>query len=96
MASSILNVFGRSNDTALPASLTRSGASLDTAFEVFIEGALTKIYNEAGGRSKEQRAVREACKKVLGETLVQRACCLQPVLAGRAEFQRPGLCSVKV
>ena len=67
MASSLLSVFGRGNDSGLPASLTRSGANLDTAFEVFIEGALTKIYNEAGGRSKEQRAVRESCKQVLGE-----------------------------
>ena len=67
---SFLNVFGRADagSDALPATLTRSGANLDTAFEVFIEGALTKIYNEAHGRTKDQRAVRESCKSVLGAT----------------------------
>ena len=51
----------------LPESIEPMKGGPDTAFEVFIEGALTKIYNEAGGRSKESRGIREACKKVLGE-----------------------------
>lgn len=61
-------LFGRrdAGSEHLPDKLSRSGANLDTAFEVFIEGALTTIYNEAHGRSKEQRAVRESCKTVLG------------------------------
>ena len=53
-------------DPVLPATLQGSHAGTDTAFEVFVDGALTKIYNEASGRSKEQRQLREACKKVLG------------------------------
>lgn len=53
-------------DPAFPDTLPGSFTGTDTAFEVFVDGALTKIYNEASGRSKEQRAIREACKKVLG------------------------------
>ena len=50
----------------LPDSLEPNRPGIDTAFEVFIDGALTTIYNEASGRSKEQRAIRECCKRVLG------------------------------
>ena len=55
-------------DAPLVAGVSSNGAKPSTAFEIFIEGALTKIYNEAHGRTKDQRAVREACKSVLGET----------------------------
>ncbi|KAK9788000.1 hypothetical protein WJX73_004027 [Symbiochloris irregularis] len=37
------------------------------------DGALTKIYNEASGRSKEQRQIRESCKKVLDQLRQQQA-----------------------
>ncbi|KAK9804748.1 hypothetical protein WJX72_003264 [[Myrmecia] bisecta] len=60
------NLFGGSGSAEqLPDSIAGSKRGLDSAFEVFIDGALTKIYNEASGRAKEQRAVREACKQVL-------------------------------
>ncbi len=58
--------FGDSNPD-LPDSIAPAKGGSDSAFEVFIDGALTKIYNEASGRSKENRAIREACKAVLGE-----------------------------
>ena len=67
--------FGESGSD-LPANIAPSTGGPDTAFEVFIDGALTKIYNEAGGRSKELRAIREACKKVLGEHRLPRALAL--------------------
>jgi len=51
----------------LPDSIAPAKGGSDSAFEVFIDGALTRIYNEAGGRSRENRAIREACKAVLGE-----------------------------
>ena len=55
-----------SDAEALPSSMEPAVRGVDTAFEVFIDGALTKLYNEASGRSKEQKALRAACKKVLG------------------------------
>ena len=55
-----------SDAEALPSSIEPAVRGVDTAFEVFIDGALTKLYNEASGRSKEQKALRAACKKVLG------------------------------
>ena len=58
--------FGEANSD-LPDSIAPSKSGSDSAFEVFIDGALTKIYNEANGRSKDNRAIREACKSVLGE-----------------------------
>lgn len=51
----------------LPETISPSKGKSDSAFKVFIDGALTKIYNEANGRSKDNRAIREACKSVLGE-----------------------------
>ncbi|KAK9786163.1 hypothetical protein WJX73_000537, partial [Symbiochloris irregularis] len=60
-------------EPALPATLPGSHAGTDTAFEVFVDGALTKIYNEASGRSKEQRQIRESCKKVLDQLRQQQA-----------------------
>ena len=58
--------FGDSS-ADLPDKLDHSKGGSDSAFEVFIDGALTKIYNEASGRSKENRAIREACKSVIGK-----------------------------
>ena len=70
-------------DPAFPDTLAGSHTGADTAFEVFVDGALTRIYNEASGRAREQKQIREACKKVLGELLkciaslscFGRACC---------------------
>ena len=59
--------FGEAN-TDLPDTIAPSKGGSDSAFEVFIDGALTRIYNESNGRSKDNRAVREACKAVLGES----------------------------
>ena len=42
------------------------GKKGETALEVFVDGALTKIYNESSGRSKDQKSIREACKGILG------------------------------
>lgn len=50
----------------LPESMPTTVRGVDTAFEVFIDGALAKVYNEASGRSKEQKALRTTCKKILG------------------------------
>lgn len=61
--------FFQSQAKELPSSIAPNARGVDTAFEVFIDGALTKIYNEASGRSKEQRAIREACKRILGAFL---------------------------
>lgn len=47
-----------------------SRKGVDTAFETFIDGALCKVHQEASGRSKEQKAIREACKKVIGDNHV--------------------------
>ena len=68
-------------DPALPDTLAASHTGTDTAFEVFVDGALTKIYNEASGRSKEQKQIREACKKVLGRS---SNLCLMAASVGRA------------
>lgn len=58
---------GGTSSDVLPLEPNKAGQ--DTAFEIFIDGALTKIYNEAGGRSKDLRAIREACKKVIGTSI---------------------------
>jgi len=62
------SIFSSSGDDTvkLPDTIEPSISSESTAFEIFIDGALTKVYNEASGRSKEQRALRGACKKILG------------------------------
>lgn len=65
------NLFGGggSNDE-LPDTLeNRRGTTGDSAFEVFIEGALTNIYNAANGRHKDQRQIRESCKRIVGVSL---------------------------
>jgi len=55
--------FFQSQASELPAAAAPNSGD---AFEVFIGGALAKIYHEASGRSKEHRAIREACKRILG------------------------------
>jgi len=55
--------FFQSQASELPAAAAPNSGD---AFEVFIGGALAKIYHEANGRSKEHRAIREACKRILG------------------------------
>eukprot|EP00884_Botryococcus_braunii_P007659 jgi/Botrbrau1/16895/Bobra.0265s0001.1 len=59
-------LFGTSASEEQP-QIAPSKKGVDTAFETFIDGALCKIHQEASGRSKEQKAIREACKKVIDE-----------------------------
>ena len=65
------NLFGGGSSTdELPDTLeSKRGTTGDSAFEVFIEGALTNIYNAANGRSQEQKQIRESCKKIIGAIL---------------------------
>jgi hypothetical protein len=37
-----------------------------TNVEVFVNQQLLKIHNEASGRSKDQRELREQCKELIG------------------------------
>ena len=61
------NLFGGGSNDELPDTLqSKRGTTGDSAFEVFIEGALTNIYNAANGRSQEQKRIRESCKKIIG------------------------------
>ena len=64
-------LFGSSGtNDELPDTLqNKRGTTGDSAFEVFIEGALTNIYNAANGRHKDQRQIREACKRIVGASL---------------------------
>jgi hypothetical protein len=63
-------LFGGGGNSDLPDNIQprEPGATGDSAFEVFIDSALTKIYNDAAGKSKEHRQIREQCKKLLGES----------------------------
>lgn len=64
------NLFGGSVSDDLPDTLQSTrGNTGDSAFEVFIEGALTNIYNAANGRHKDQRQIRETCKKIVGAAI---------------------------
>jgi hypothetical protein len=63
---SLFSGSGGGQEQDLPESMETNVKGVDTAFEVFIDGALAKVYNEASGRSKEQKALRAACKKILG------------------------------
>lgn len=65
------NLFGGGSSTdELPDTIeSKRGTTGDSAFEVFIEGALTSIYNAASGRTQEQRRIRESCKKIIGARL---------------------------
>ena len=60
----------------------------DTAFEVFlVDNGLTAIYNETrSARGKEQRHIRDCCKKLLGEAKPERPICL---LGGHAVYCSP-------
>ena len=71
---SIFSGAGKEEEQALPGSMQQQVRGVDTAFEVFIDGALTKIYNEASGRSKEQKHLRASCKKILGEGCLGAIC----------------------
>lgn len=64
------NLFGGGSTDELPDTIqSKRGTTGDSAFEVFIEGALTNIYNAANGRSQEQKRIRESCKKLIGAML---------------------------
>lgn len=63
MASSTWSLFGTSD--ALPARIEPVKGQ-DVNLAIFVDGAITRIYNEASGRYKDQRAIKEACKKLLG------------------------------
>ena len=65
MASWGARFAGQSDDPDLP-KVMEPGKKGETALEVFVDGALTKIYNESSGRSKDQKSIREACKTILG------------------------------
>ena len=64
-------LFGSSgtNDDLPDTLQNKRGSRGVSAFEVFIEGALTNIYNAANGRHKDQRQIREACKRIVGASL---------------------------
>ena len=65
---------GSEADAELPAHMEPDKTGIDrTAFSIFIDGALTNIYNEASGRSKDQRALRAGLKRVLGENINLRS-----------------------
>lgn len=82
------NLFGGgSSNDELPETLQNNrGTTGDSAFEVFIEGALTNIYNAANGRQKDQRQIRESCKKMVGTFLV--FCCM-PLLRPPRKLAKP-------
>ena len=64
------NLFGGGSTDELPDTIqNKRGTTGDSAFEVFIEGALTTIYNSANGRSQDQKRIRESCKKIIGASL---------------------------
>jgi hypothetical protein len=62
-----LTLFGDGGDDELPDRLEPFKAKgNDSAFEILIDGSLTKLYNDANAKSKEQRAIRVACKTLIG------------------------------
>jgi hypothetical protein len=76
--------FFQSQASELPAAAAPNSGD---AFEVFIGGALAKIYHEANGRSKEHRAIREACKRILGAS-VAAPCALKHGTAWQSAVSR--------
>ena len=64
---SFLSGSGSEAEAELPAHMEADADQSRTAFTIFIDGALTNIYNEASGRSKDQRALRASLKGVIGE-----------------------------
>ena len=63
---SFLSGSGSEAEAELPAHMEADADQSRTAFTIFIDGALTNIYNEASGRSKDQRALRASLKGVIG------------------------------
>ena len=63
---SFLSGSGSDAEAELPAHMEADADQSRTAFTIFIDGALTNIYNEASGRSKDQRALRASLKGVIG------------------------------
>lgn len=76
---SLFSGSGNDAEQDLPSTIEPHVRGVDTAFELFIDGALTKVYNEASGRSKDQKALRAACKKILGEAFCEANACVCPV-----------------
>ncbi len=66
MASWSTKLAGQSESSDHLPKMMEPGKKGETALEVFVDGALTKIYNESSGRSKDQKSIREACKSILG------------------------------
>ena len=66
---SFLSGSGAEGEAELPAHMEPDTDSSRTAFSIFIDGALTNIYNEASGRSKDQKALRAGLKSVIGENV---------------------------
>ena len=60
-------LFGDAGDPSLPDTIKPSTRGVDTAFERFIDGALTKLYNESSARTEDGRALRASCKPLLGD-----------------------------
>ena len=61
-----LALFGDAADPSLPDTIQPNTRGVDTAFERFIDGALTKLYNESSARTEDGRALRASCKPLLG------------------------------
>ena len=59
-------LFGDSADPSLPDKIQPNTRGVDTAFERFIDGALTKLYNESSARTEDGRALRASTKPLLG------------------------------
>ena len=76
---------GTSEADGSPTPARRTG---DTAFEVFlVDNGLSAIYNETkSARGKEQRHIRDCCKKLLGEAVELPIC----LLDGHAVHCSPG------
>lgn len=64
---SFLSGSGSEAEAELPAHMEADADKSRTAFSIFIDGALTNIYNEASGRAKDQKALRASLKTVIGE-----------------------------
>ncbi len=60
-------LFGDAGDPSLPDTIQPSTRGVDSAFERFIDGALTKLYNESSARTEDGRALRASCKPLLGD-----------------------------
>ena len=61
-----LALFGDSGDPSLPDTIEPNIRGVDTAFERFIDGALTRLYNESSARTEQDKALRASCKPLIG------------------------------